>query len=292
MAEDYESLILTALPIVFMNAEYTNLPYAKDIYNLASRHAGHKKEGIIQLIKNAAKNNAYARSKISISEGRHIATNAALNDLSSSSILELSAGMSTRCLEYCDRKFYGDTDQPAIVSLKKSIIEQIASENGISLEYCHNLVLNPLNNKEILSFGNKYNSKFENDLVVVNSGLMMYLKDEEKKQLRDNFVQFLTIYSQKGHWITTDFSSRDFDDKDKTTNAVMKKVEEKTGRKFNRFKSDEQVNEFLSEGGLKGEPIPNEHLVEKLSCLDKVGIHFEDAMNLADRWRAWRVTIR
>ena len=71
----------------------------------------------------------------------------------------------------------------------------------------------------------------------------------------------------------------------------MKKIEKETGREFNRFQNDDQVYKFLQKGGLNGKPLSNHHLIDKLSCLEKLQITKDEAKSIADTYKVWKITL-
>lgn len=290
--ENFNKISLTALLCAKIRAEYTNLPYATDIYRLALRD-GKKFDEVIDssFLEHAIKIPSF-RDKLSVLEGRHLAITDAISHLPNFPILELSAGLSSRFLELSDRNFYAETDLLEMSLLKKKIVEQILRRKFDKDSNHHIISLNPINLLELLSFGEYFIEEFkENPLVIINEGLLMYLSTREQEQLRDNLALFLKKYSPKGYWITSDFSSRPIKKQDSEVNFIMEKIEKETGREFNRFQSEEQVHKFLSEGNLKGKPLPNHHLIDKLSCLKKAGISKKEARGVEDLYRVWKIKL-
>ena len=293
ITEDFNKISSTALLCAKIKAEYTNLPYAADIYRLAVRDT-EKFNGIIDssFLEHAVQIPSF-RGKLSVLEGRHIAINDAINTLTNCPVLELSAGLSSRFLELSGRNFYAETDLQEMVLLKKRIVRQILGEKSDESSHRYILPLNPMDLPELFSFGENFIKEFnENPLAIINEGLLMYLSTKEQEQLRDNLGLFLDKYSPEGYWITTDFSSRPIEKENDAVNFVMKRIEKETGRAFNRFQNEEQVNRFLSEGSLKGKPLPNHHLLNKLSCLKKAGITREEAVGVADLYKVWKITLK
>jgi len=225
---------------------------------------------------------------LSLLEGRHLATNDAVRRVGKGPILELSAGLSSRGLEFSGRQYYIETDLPEMTALKKKIVNRITPEHA---QY-HLQPLNPLHLSEFLEFGKHLPQEFrEQPITILNEGLMMYLSRAEQEQLRDNIAFFLKAYSPEGRWISTDLSSRPTKEDDKTAMSVMERIEKETGRVFNRFKDDKQVHEFLDDGNLEGESLPNGHLIDTLS-LEKLKITHKEAVSVSHRWRAWNVTLK
>ena len=105
-------------------------------------------------------------------------------------------------------------------------------------------------------------------VAIIGEGVFEYLTPEEQGIARDNIAYFLKNYSPEGAWITPDFSyhvgnwSKGF--------KIMHWLSSKqTGRVQTFFGSHDQVQGFLNDGGLNGELLPNDHLTNKLTCIEK-----------------------
>jgi hypothetical protein len=287
---DFNRISSTALLCARIRAKYTDIPYAKDVYELLSDVERRSNEIISPSFLEQAVNNPSLTSKVSIIEGRYLAINDSIESLTDCTILELSSGLTPRGLEFSDRSFYVETDLPLMVSSKCRIIEQVKMRKHIGSNNHRILPLNPINLSELLSLGKDITKIKDSSIVIINEGLLMYLSKTEQEQLRNNIVEFLNKYSPKGYWITTDFSSRLI--KESEVETIMEKIEKETGREFNRFQSKEQVDKFLFEGGLKGTPLTNHHLIDKLSCLRKLNIAKKEAISIADRYNAWKIELK
>jgi len=281
---DFDKISLIALLCAKIKSEYTDIPYATEIYELLSKDE--KKFNGIDLTPLEYEHSNLSLRVVSTLEGRHLSINDAIKD--SGPILELSAGLSSRGLEFSGRDHYIETDLPAMTALKKKIVNQIIIENS-SYQI---LPLNPLNLSELLLFGKRFQGEYgKKPPTIINEGLLMYLSTNEQEQLRDNLTLFLGKYFPQSSWITTDFSSRPIEGMGEVSN-LMKKIEKETGREFNRFNDDEEVHKFLFEGDLKGEALPNHHLIDRLSCLKKLKITREEAAKVSDMYKAWRITLK
>lgn len=119
----------------------------------------------------------------------------------------------------------------------------------------------------------------------------MYLDNGEQAQARDNIKRFLQEYSPDGAWITTDFSSRMAQNTNHIMKFLLRRVEKRTGRKFNTFASDIDVYAFAVRGGLRAEFLPNKHIARQLSCADIMDLNIEDVVKLAENYRAAVITL-
>lgn len=285
--QEFEKISPTALLCAKFRAEYTNLPYAKEIYGLTIKYKQKDLRVTEDSLLESMLNTASSRLRLSILEGRHIAINDALARLNGY-IIELAAGFSTRGLALPNKR-YIETDLPGLISLKKKITRKIKKHNKD-----HYIIpLNPLNLTEFIKLAERFKMEDRKDkhVTIVSEGLFMYLTKEEQKQMRNNIALFLQKYSPEGFWVTTDFSSRPINNCSVTT-EVMRKIEQRTNREYNRFKKDSDVKEFLSTGGMNGNPLDNSHLTANLSCLKKLNLTLEEADSVRDRYRAWKIGLK
>lgn len=270
---DHEKISPTAQLCAQARALYTDIPFAKEIVSGLSENGLLRKINLTEKEKNLS-----LRPIMSVLEGRHLAISETLNE-TSGPILEIASGLSSRALEYCHKRPYVETDLPEMAKLKRKIISY--SPHQI-------LPLNPLNYLELE--GLSINQFQGEEITIVNEGLLMYLSHEEQKTLGRNISILFKKYFPKGHWITTDFSSRDL--KEEKAVSLMKTIEMETERKFNRFSSDDEVHDFLLQANLIGTPIPNSHLLSKLSCIRRLQIPEEEALALAPIYRAWKISLK
>ena len=282
---DLSKISPIALLCAKAKAEYTDLPYALQIYSLASQNQKWMKGVDMGLVKKSLDSDI---SGISILEGRHLAINHALNELPDYTVLELGGGLSSRGLEMKDRH-YIETDLPNMALLKKDIVNKLRKNCETNPHY-RVFSLNPLHADEFISFGKALFQKRKSPVAIINEGLMMYLSTEEQRQLMQNIALFLEKYCPSGYWITSDLSSRPLPKED-NMNVVMNHIEQITGRPFNRFNSDSEAHEFLRSANMNGVTLPSTHLVDKLSCLRKLNISRENAESVCGLYRAWKISL-
>lgn len=281
--KDYDKIGPTAILCAKLRAEWTKLPYSKEMINGLGTNSS--------LGANLHKNHS---SKISPSlmpivlllEGRHMSMNEAISQAEPSVVLEIASGLSSRGLEFAEKGIsYVETDLPDVISIKKKILQNMSETYPDCL---HTMSLNPLNTKEIMDAGKSLNKK---PIIIAHEGLLMYLTQAEKAKLRDNISLFLKTYSPNGAWITTDFSSRAPEGENLSVKSVLQEIQNHTGRPFSRFESDDEVYEFLAAGGLKGKVIPNDDVLSQLSCLDILGINKEEIKRISAISRPWIIRL-
>ena len=121
--KNFNKISSTALLCAEVKAKYTDLPYAEEIYKLISENQKKQNEIIDPSFLKYATNDSLFKTNLSLLEGRHLAINDAIDNLSGCPILELSAGLSSRGLEFSNR-FYIETDLPEIILIKKKILNK------------------------------------------------------------------------------------------------------------------------------------------------------------------------
>jgi O-methyltransferase involved in polyketide biosynthesis len=236
------------------------------------------------------------KTKVSSLEGRYYSVNEAINRLGKNiPILEIAAGLSLRGLDFSkSHSVYLETDLEEIISQKEGITRDIRRKLNESFPENHIFqVLNATNYKQLKRAGDIIREKDnKNPIAIVHEGLLMYLKNNEQKDLRDNMYRFLTEYSPNGAWITSDFSYRAGKKTNPFFKIILNRIERKTGRKFNGFESDEKVIEFLNNGRLDVEFLPNQHIARNLSCIKNLNLNLADVLDHANNYRAAFITLK
>ena len=289
MADDHHKISPTALMVARIRGQYTDMLYAKDIADAIAND--HSDAGIASpFIRRLALLFPSVRARLSSLEGRYLAVNDALSRLGDCAVLEIAAGLSPRGLDYSARGTpYFETDLPGIISIKQDIVEGIRKKE-CRVPQNHILTpLNPLNTDELERVGELYwaiaGSK---PLAVVHEGFFSYLTLDEQADMRDNMAWFLREYSPQGAWISPDFSY--CSKQSAIVNFFKDRIARKTGRKFNHFKSQDEVECFLAQSNLKGVQLPNDHIVGKLSCVKKAKLDPAKVKDFAEGYRAWYIT--
>lgn len=269
----------TALVCAEMRAQYTDIPYVKEIYAFADTRAN--VDRLEHTLLAEASRTRESRLHLSILEGRYRALNHVLKN-TNHVIVEIAAGLSPRGLELTSVP-YIETDLPAMIDLKRKLVGELGKERPA-------YVLHPMNALDKNSFQevDELVSSFGMPASVVQEGLAMYLSRPEQEQLRENVSSFMKRHPGSV-WLTTDFSSRPLVSGSGCV-PVMKKIEQSTGRTFNRFESDEEVYSFLESADLQVTIIGNPFIAKNLGCLERLGISAAEAASIASSYRVWRIS--
>lgn len=283
MVEDHSKISYTAAICARARARYTTMPYSTEIAN----EIGDVKGDVPWLIRVAVKYFPNAIPQMTILEGRFAATNDILERTGPYQILELAAGLSPRSLSLADGlTTYVETDLPEMISTKEEIVRKIRKDNNRPVENHHFMSLNVLDSESLSRAGEIFASRGNgNPIAVVHEGLMMYLSKEEQIRMRDNLASFFRTYSTSGAWISPDLSYKPEERESFVIRWVKDRIKKRTGRNFTNFESQEEADQFLSEGGFIGETMSNEHLVAQLSCISRMGINPDKARKIADKYR-------
>ena len=284
----------TAITCARTRAYYTNMPYAQDILNdVTSGSQDSFSEFWHNFLRRAVHIFPNLMTRAAILEGRYISTSEAIARVGGCCFLEYGAGLSQRSLEYAvEGVFYMETDQPEVISAKQRVVEKIRDKEGKNLAPGHHFFsLNPVNREDLRWAGQLYGSQVNrNPLVILHEGLLEWQTKEEQIKIRDNNREFLKEYSPNGVWISPDFT---FTTKDNfVMRMIMQKMQRDTNRELTVFESDEEIQDFLSDGGFKGEKIPNEHLIGNLTCIDKIGISERKVRELSKYFQAYYITLK
>ena len=284
----------TAITCARTRAYYTNMLYAQDILDeVTSGSQDLFSEFWHNFLRSAVHIFPKLMTRAAILEGRYISTSDAIAIVGECDFLEYGAGLSPRSLEYAvENVFYMETDQPEVISAKQRIVEKIRGKEGGNIAPGHHFFsINPVNPEELRRAGQLYNSQASRKpLVILHEGLLEWQTREEQIILRDNNRDFLKEYSSTGVWISPDFT---FTTKDNfVMKLIMRKMQRDVGRKLMVFESDVEVQDFLSDGGLKGERISNEHLIGKLTCINKIGISERKVRELSEHFQAYYIMLK
>ncbi|NML23443.1 hypothetical protein HHL16_21365 [Pseudoflavitalea sp. G-6-1-2] len=135
-------------------------------------------------------------------ENRYKTIDQMLDILLPHNILELSSGFSCRGLAMAQHQpvIYLDTDLPESAGNKKTLITDL-----IRIHHVHRrgkLYVQPLNAMDEHQFENALQFFPPGPITIVNEGLLVYLNDEEKRELCRTIHAILK--RRGGHWITGD----------------------------------------------------------------------------------------
>ena len=246
--------------------------------------------------------------KISIMEGRYKSTNEAIAKLGDCSVLELAAGISPRGLEATDGSFewftpgswYVETDLRGMVHRKRNIVGEIRAGQGREVTENHRFfAVDVADYIRVLKAG-VFLQKLGNikPIAVVHEGLWGYLDREKgsveiQTRVRDNIAGFLRDYSNGGAWITPDFSMGRSTHADGNVSRFFRhRIRQTTKTAGSKFTSDEEVCDFLREGGLRAEVLPNKDIAKNLSCIKIAGLDPARVEDCARSYRAWYITLQ
>lgn len=263
--EGFESIsptaILTSYPRIF-----TDIPYEKEIYDWLSRNCN-----------TDIKLNKMLAPEI---EARYKLTNSLLEKSGIKQVLEIAAGYSSRGLIYSKKGYeYVEIDLDEVARNKKNILQDISNINN----NLHIISGNVLNEDELQKC-EKYFNKDE-ELVIINEGLLRYLTFTEKKVVATNIYNILKKYN--GIWITCDVTPKKFID---TQNNIMpdfnNNLNTVTSRNDlkDRFNDIEHINSFMKEIGFNSVEIHKFiEMKDKLTSFDILGVDKNQYDELLDK---------
>lgn len=232
--KDYEEIsptaIVTSYPRIF-----TNIPYEKEIYNWLEKHCNED----VTLNKMLAPE----------IETRYKLTNKLLDKYNNiKQVLELAAGYSSRGLIYSKKGYnYIEMDLENVSINKKEILNSIEQDIPNNLNIISGNALRKADYKNI----EKY-LKNDEEIVVINEGLLRYLTFDEKKQVAQNVYELLSKHG--GIWITCDVTPKKFmDSQDKALPDFNKDLATITSRNNlnDRFKDINHIKEFFGNIGFE-----------------------------------------
>jgi O-methyltransferase involved in polyketide biosynthesis len=180
-------------------------------------------------------------------ERRYRSIDQLLNDISCERILELSSGFSLRCLVYAQQKgvHYVDTDLPDVIAAKTECIQRLEKSGQHS---AGKLELLPLNVLDRTNFHEIVGHFAPGSLVIVNEGLLTYLKQEEKEHLCATIRQILL--ERGGYWITADIALKGKESKlGLSYSDELRQFNAKHDTEANSFESFEEAELFFRKAG-------------------------------------------
>ena len=190
--KDFTSVSPSAKSLLLLKG-YTNIPYAKETAALMQG------DEVFDL--NFKDKDFWFWARVLHFESRYWSIDQLLRQTDSRNILELSSGFSLRGLHRCAHDattHYIDTDLPEVIAQKKSLI----SQQHLDASLKGRLELLPLNALDAQAFREVVRRFEDGPVTIVNEGLLMYLNEDEKKQLCRNIHQ--TLKTRGGCWITAD----------------------------------------------------------------------------------------
>ncbi len=230
---DYKELsptaIVTSYPRIF-----TDIPYEKNIYNWLESHCNTE----VSLYKNLAPE----------IEARYKLINNLLDKYNIKQILELAAGYCSRGLIYAKKGYmYVELDLENVSNNKKELLHSIALDIPNNLNIISG---NALKKEDFEKVENYFHA--DEEVAVINEGLLRYLTFEEKRIVAKNIYKMLSKHG--GVWITSDLTPKKFI---KSQNDALpdfnKNVSNITSRNNlnDRFEDINHVKEFFGDIGFE-----------------------------------------
>jgi O-methyltransferase involved in polyketide biosynthesis len=241
-ATDFSSISPSARSLLLTKA-FTTIPFARDAAILIWG------ENVLQKAKQKF-SSAGAIMRLLHFEGRYLSIDAALAKVALKNILEFSSGFSFRGLALCSdpEVIYFDTDLPGVIETKQQIIQELTKIHDLNAS--GNYHLESLNIFDSASFHAIVGQFPAGSLAIVNEGLLVYLKEDQKRELCSIIREILL--ERGGYWVTSDIYVQ--------TGSPETAIEDfynDRGREFlaeheveqNKFESFEAAGEFFDEVG-------------------------------------------
>lgn len=231
--KDYEEIsptaIVTSYPRIF-----TDIPYEQEIYNWLESHCNEE----VTLNKMLAPE----------IEARYKLINKLLNKYNIKQVLELAAGYSSRGFIYSKIGYnYIELDLDNVSKNKKEILSSIEQNIPENLKLVSGNALRKNDFEKVESY-----LKTNEQVAVINEGLLRYLTFNEKKIVAQNIYNLLSKYG--GVWITCDVTPKKFiDSQVKALPDFNKKLANITSRNNlnDRFEDVNHIKEFFGNIGFE-----------------------------------------
>lgn len=231
--KDYEEIsptaIVTSYPRIF-----TDIPYEKEIYNWLEKNCNQE----VTL-------NKLLAPEI---EARYKLINKLLDKYNIKQVLELAAGYSSRGLIYSKKGYnYVELDLESVSKNKKEILQSIEENIPENL----NIITGNVLKKDDFKMLENY-FKTDEEIAVINEGLLRYLTFDEKRQVAKNIYELLSKHG--GIWITSDVTPKKFiESQNNALKDFNKNVSSITSRNNlnDRFEDINHVKEFFENIGFE-----------------------------------------
>ena len=269
-AKDYNSISPTAEYLVRLKA-LTHIPFAKEAAALLVNRAPWPES----VLAAGGSGKEFFRRLIHF-ENRYWTTDRLLRQTNPRHILEISSGYSFRGLGWCFEQpvHFIDTDLPDLITAKSPLIPLLVATQPAAMK--GKLELLPLNVMDTDQFTAIISRFAEGPVSIVNEGLLMYLGDEEKKQLCTTVRQVLE--ARGGYWITGDIYIRR-EEGTAPRSTLVDEFRKQHQIDENMFGSYEEAEQLFASHGL--EVVARKALsIEDLSCLELPDINKEGVIHL------------
>lgn len=294
MTNNYKKISSTAVMVAYFRAKYTDMPFAKEIYE--------KTKQLSLILKIIAPTLTWLANffpgtleRLSSFEGRYLAINEAIKKLGNNfAIIEVASGLSSRGLEWINKNFlYIETDLPEILEKKESIFNNIVKDENIKTNQNHIfLPLNVIDYGKWEEIGKKYFADKNIKIAIIHEGLISYFSKDEQVIFRDNIAKFLQTYSPNGAWITSDFALPRKMSESWIIKLGKKIIERDTKRKLNHFRNHQEVVDFLKYGNLEADVLDNTTVIESLTCVPKLKLNKEIIKEISKTYKVYFITLR
>lgn len=251
---EYESIIPTAIVTSYPRI-FTDIPYEKEIYS----KIGEENVKKVFLDKMLAPE----------LEARYKLANKLLNATNIKQVLELASGYSSRGLDYSKKGYtYVEMDLPLMIEEKRRILQEITTIPS-SLHLVSGNALQASDYKNAISVFNK-----NQELIIVNEGLLRYLTFEEKEVVAKNIYDTLSKFG--GYWITCDVTPKKFIEHQNanlpTFNTNLNKITSRNDLN-DRFEDISHIKTFFTKIGFQDIEIhPFNEVRDELSSLSILGL--------------------
>ncbi len=216
-------------------------------------------------------------------EARYKLINKLLNKYGIKQVLELAAGYSSRGLIYSKKEYnYVELDLKSVSKNKKEMLQSIEKNIPKSLNIISGNALKKDDFKKLESY-----FKTDEQIAVINEGLLRYLTFDEKRQVAQNIYELLSKYG--GIWITSDVTPKKFiESQNNALQNFNKNVSSITSRNNlnDRFEDVNHIKKFFGNIGFElveihkfNEMKDELYSINELSIIDeKIEKTLEDAI--------------
>lgn len=262
--KEYESIIPTAILTAYPRT-LTDIPYAKEMFDELK-----KKAISVDLMLDKLAPEIEARYKL---------IDKLLKGTSITQILELASGYSTRGLDFTLNKnaTYVELELKEVVDKKKRFINKIMQTPN-DLHIIQGNALNYNDFTKCITFFKK-----EQEVAVIDEGLLRYLDFEEKRIVAENVYKLLSQYG--GVWITCDVTPKNFIiNQDKNMPNLNKNITDISVRNNAnwRFEDEDHVKKFFTEIGFSVEFHYFHEIKNKLTSPQKLNLPSSEVDKLID----------
>lgn len=271
-ASSFDKISPTALMVTYAR-QFTDIPYSKELAQLVDAQTF-----VEPLIEKESEKPIGVAALI---EARYKAIDWVMAQFEATQVIELASGLLPRGMIVSQNPLvtFVESDLPAMISRKQQLVKQLIGERP----NLHFTAIDATSRPSQFPIQANYLNQ-ELPVVILCEGLLMYLTLAEKQQVCANVREMLQVYG--GVWITSDFYTKDRLGRVQPNNLALQKLTEMvssmTGRavRDNYFDSLDHAKQFASEQGFCVEEYSMLDVMDKLTCLEPLGIDPELAKSL------------